>query len=211
MVMDKTDQEFLASLQRLRPATVQDLCAATGVTATAVRQRLLRLQSDGYVIRETVRQERGRPHHVYLLTGEGVRALGDDHAKLASLLWQEIMRIEDPKVRSTVLEGVKTSLIQRFGTPAGESTLVERMDRLCSALSEHGFDLEVEQRDAETAALPILREHHCPYHGVAAGDPSFCDLETSVFSELIGAPVELSACQLDGHPCCEFQVAAGSK
>lgn len=192
-------------LQRLAPATVQELCEAAGVTATAVRQRLLRLQSDGLVRREVFRQERGRPSHTYELTEAGLRLLGDDHAEIAAVLWREIMRIEQPEVRQAILQRVKEALVRRFGNRRNDTSLVGRLQMLSASLTEHGFDVEVDLRNVEHG-LPILREHSCPYHELTSEDTAICDLEQSVFSELLGVPVELSSCRLDGHRCCEFQV-----
>lgn len=201
---DKADQSFLATLQRLQPATIQDLCDATEVTATAVRQRLLRLQSDGLVERQLSRQERGRPCHVYTLTEAAAKVLGDDHAEVAAILWREIMRVSDLRVRQEILENVKSALVQRFGAQRDDS-LAGRLQKMCSVLAEHGFDVDYSVEES-SSALPILREHNCPYHEIAAEDTSFCDLERAVFSEMLGVPVVLSSCRLDGHSCCEFEV-----
>lgn len=229
MSREQSDHEFLSVLQRHAPATIQVLCEALGVTTTAVRQKLLRFQAEGLVSRELskpalpkgdsgsgetvsaqlgdadVRQERGRPGYTYQLTAKGLRKIGDDHAEIAAILWQQIMRIGDVGVRQSVLNGVKDSLVQRFGDCSAGTSLASRLQVLTSRLAEEGFDLEFEYQ-AEPNALPILREHNCPYHELAAEDSSICDLEQSVFSELLGVPVELSACRLDGHACCEFQV-----
>jgi predicted ArsR family transcriptional regulator len=202
---NQSDQEFLSTLHRLEPATIQELCDAVGVTATAVRQRLLRLQSEGLIRREIFRQERGRPSHTYEVTEPGLRLLGDDHAEIAAVLWREIMRIEPPDVRQQVLEGVKEALVKRFGERQDDSSLVGRLQRLAESLTEHGFDVEVDLDNTEHG-LPILRERSCPYHELVEEDSSICDLEQSVFSELLGVPVELSSCRVDGHRCCEFQV-----
>jgi predicted ArsR family transcriptional regulator len=78
------------------------------------------------------------------------------------------------------------------------------MQQLQAAMVERGFDVEVQT----TRQLPILRENSCPYHELASSDPAICELEQSVFGELLGADVELTKCCLDGHSCCEFHVAA---
>jgi predicted ArsR family transcriptional regulator len=205
MPRDQSDHEFLSVLQRQSSATVQNLCDAIGVTATAVRQKLMRFQAEGFVAREVIRQERGRPCHVYRLTESGVRELGDDHAEIAAILWRQIMSIEQPDVRLNVLSGVKNALVERFGDCSDGTSLASRLQMLTSKMAEQGFDLEYEP-GAESSDLPILREYNCPYHELAEEDSSICDLEQSVFSELLGVPVELSSCRLDGHQCCEFQV-----
>ncbi len=207
MSRDESDQEFLATLQRLQPATVLELCSAQGVTATAVRQKLLRFQSEGFVQREVSRQHRGRPRHEYRLTSEGVRELGDDYAVMASLLWREVMKIQPVDVRNQVLVGLKTSMVKRFSGLVDQATLASKMQHLTKVMSSQGFDLEVGERSQKSGVmLPILREHNCPYHELALEDASICELEQAVYAELLGTKVELSACQLDGHRCCEFMV-----
>jgi predicted ArsR family transcriptional regulator len=60
-LLDSNDREFLERLHRLGAATVQEMCADLGVTATAVRQRLTRLGGLGLVSREVVRTGRRPP------------------------------------------------------------------------------------------------------------------------------------------------------
>jgi predicted ArsR family transcriptional regulator len=204
MVKERPDHDFLAVVQRLQPTTVQELCVEIGVTATAIRQRLLRLQGDGLVARQATRQERGRPHHTYSLTSAGFKSLGDDHAEIAALLWREIMKIGAPEIRQQVLSGVKAALVQRFGVQTDGVSLAGRLRQLCENLSEHGFDVDF--APSVEGGLPVLREHNCPYSEIANEDAGFCDFEKAVFAELLGTPVELSACRLEGHHCCEFQV-----
>src|SRR6478672_1406469 len=48
-ILDQSDGEFLNTLHRLGPKTVQEIGEAVGVTATAIRQRLNRLQGAGLV------------------------------------------------------------------------------------------------------------------------------------------------------------------
>ncbi len=57
--LDPADLEFLGTLRRLGPRTVQGLGEALGVTATAIRQKLTRLQAFGHVERRLVREGRG--------------------------------------------------------------------------------------------------------------------------------------------------------
>jgi len=205
MSNDQPLHEFLSQLQRLQPATVKELCDALGVTATAIRQRLLKCQSDGWIDRSTARQGRGRPRHEYRLTDDGLRQLGDDYAEIAAILWRQVMLVDDRAVRNQILSGVKSSLIQRFGDQTPETSLVGRIQSLASQLSQSGFDVEL-KTNPDPNGLPILVEHNCPYHELAQEDTTICDIEQSVYSELIGVPVTLSSCRQDGKSCCEFQI-----
>ncbi len=199
--LDSHDRDFLERLHRLEGGAVQDLCAALGVTATAVRQRLQRLLEWGYVCRETIRAGRGRPHHSYRLTEAGRRELGENYSDLAMILWKELKGIEEPEIRGRVMSRVREALVTSYGAPVRSGSLNERMRELSGALADRGFDMEC---DTEKL-LPVLRENNCPYLELAASDRSICELEQSVFGAILGAEVSLTQCCLDGHACCEFR------
>jgi len=204
-VVDQADGQFLARLNRLGKCTVQDLCDDLGVTATAVRQRLTRLMSLGLVERDTAPADRGRPHHVYRVTEAGRRQLGDDYGELARLLWREVRQIDDAELRTRLMARLREALVERYGGARGEASLGDRFRRLKQTLEPQGFEVDVDERQRGDELLPVLREHSCPYHDMAAEDSSICELEQSVFEEVLGVPVVLTQCCRDGHSCCEFE------
>lgn len=181
---------------------MQEVCAELGVTATAVRQRLGRLQGAGFVTRELVRSGRGRPHHAYRVSELGLRELGDNYVDLALILWREVQRISVPEVRAGVMDRVQHAFAERYGRRVAGGTLAERMHSLQGALAEQGFDVEV--ADGQDG-LPILREHNCPYLELAEEDKGICEMEQAVFRQVLGTDVRLVQCCLDGHSCCEFR------
>lgn len=197
---DEQDREFLEQLHRLGAATIQQICDATGVTATAVRQRLVRLEGKGLVARKAVREGRGRPHHVYELTTAALRSLGDNYSDLALILWKELMQIEEPEVRERVMNRIKVALSRRYGTQMQNRSPLQRFLELKAALCERGFSVEVD----DNGKLPVLRESNCPYHELASQDSSICELEQSVFEEVLGMKIERTQCCMDGHHSCEF-------
>lgn len=199
--LDQGDREFLGNLHRHGAASVQELCARLGVTATAVRQRLTRLQGLGLVERQTVRAGRGRPHHAYRVTDAGLRQLGDNYSDLALVLWRELRQIDDPQLRARIASRVRDALADQFGQWVDADAVRERLEQLQKNLSERGFSVEVDS----SGALPILREHNCPYQELASSDPGICELEQEVFQRVLGVPVTLTQRCRDGHHCCEFQ------
>lgn len=202
-VLEQQDSQFLNELHRLGPVTVQQIGMAIGVTATAVRQRLARLQGLGLLSRELVRMGRGRPHFVYKVTEKGLRQLGDNYGDLALILWREIHKITDPQVRQAVSNRVRDALVARFGHVVG-ATVGERLEKLRDSLLSRGYDVEIQP--GAMAVLPILRENNCPYQELADEDRGICELEQEVFQRVLGTDVKLSHCCLDGHHCCEFEV-----
>jgi predicted ArsR family transcriptional regulator len=203
--LDQAERQFLEQLQRLGSGTVHDIGQAIGVTATAVRQRLVRLQGLGLVSREVERAGRGRPHHKYRVTEKGLRHLGDNYSDLALILWREFKNIANPEVRAEVKNRVRDSLVARFGKAMQDGTLPERLQRLQAEMLERGYSVEIDA----TGNLPILRENNCPFSELAETDREICDLEQDVFERVLGVPMRLAHCCQDAHHCCEFEVGSG--
>ena len=203
--VDNADRQFLVRLNRLGSCTVQDLCDDLSVTATAVRQRLARLMSTGSVERETVHADRGRPYHVYRASTAGRRQLGDDYDQLAPLLWRELRQLQDRDLRSRLMSRLRDALVKRYGSASAGAPLAERFQHLQQELHRQGFQVDLDEREHGDELLPVLRGHSCPYHELASEDSSICDLEQSVFEEVLGVPVTLTQCCRDGHSCCEFE------
>jgi predicted ArsR family transcriptional regulator len=205
--LDEGDQEFLQLLQSQGDATIQDLCTAAGVTATAIRQRLTRLQDLRLVERIAIRNGRGRPHHRYELTDTGRQALGDNYGELARLMWDQIQAIPDGPVREQLLGRLKSEFAKRLGAGVHGDTILERLDQLKGSLEQRGFHVQVE---ATADGSAVLREQHCPYHELAIADRRICDLEQQVFEQILGAPLQILQSCRDGASCCEFRIQSPS-
>ncbi|HBN75053.1 MAG TPA: transcriptional regulator [Planctomycetaceae bacterium] len=199
--LKQADREFLQSLMGLESATIAQLCDSQGVTTNAIRIRLTGLMSAGLVERTTIRQGRGRPQHEYRVTNKGKREFGDNYSELATVLWQQISHIEDEAVRSQIAAELKKTLINRYGRDIDGIDLSERIQQLQQVLQDYGYQCEVDQQANKVS----LTEKCCPYHDLAVEDRSICELEQTVFEQILGVPLELTQRCVDGHSCCRFE------
>lgn len=199
--LETSDRTFLDQLHRLGSGTISEICQSVGVTATAIRQRLLRLQGQGFVSRVMVRSGRGRPHFVYQVSESGLNQLGENYSDLALILWQEMQSIEEPVLRQRVVRRVRESMVRRYGRSDHSRPLPDRLRQLQASLMDRGFDVEIDT----SGDLPILRENSCPYQELASADAGICELEQEVFGDVLGTKMTLTKCCRDGHHCCEFQ------
>ena len=213
-VATQQDREFLQVLNRLGDqANIHRICAALGVTATAVRQRIERLQELGLIERRLVKAKRGRPYHIYATTSAGFQQLGDLYHVLAPLLWQAIQKIENEDDRRNLLAQIRDGLVKRYEHKITAENLPERMQQLSTALKDDGFDMEcrihaVEESDGSNQDLPVLSTSSCLFREIAYADNLICELERSVFAMLVDADICLKQRCVDGNNCCEFQVGS---
>lgn len=197
---ESSDIGILDLLRKAGPLGVNELAQATQVTATAVRQRLVRLMSKGLVDRQLSRAARGRPSHRYELTEKGRRQTGANFVDLALALWQEIRAIKDVEVRRGLLQRVAKTMAGMYAEEIKGSTPGERMESVSRMFAERDLPFEVDQ----SGALPVLTALACPYPKLAEQDRGICALERLMFEELIGDRVRLTECRLDGDECCRF-------
>jgi predicted ArsR family transcriptional regulator len=171
-----------------------------GVTATAVRQRLQRLMSDGLIERHAERKGRGRPNHRYSLTEKGEESAGTNFTDLAAVLWDEIRSVQDPAIRRGLLQRIADRFVAKYRDSVAGETLSERMTALAGVMAERDVPFVVDTR----GELPVLSALACPYPELAKLDRGVCTMEKLMLSEALGENVRLSECRLDGASCCTF-------
>jgi predicted ArsR family transcriptional regulator len=202
-VNELSDQTIVDYLRRRSSATIGELVGFTGVTATAVRQRLTRLMDKGWIQREATAAGRGRPMHRYSLTSAGVRSAGTNYDLLAQVLWEEIREVKDPEIRQGLFKRISERLADQYRDRIHGQTLRERMAELVHLMSGQQLPFELE----ESKELPVLTALACPYPGLAEQDRGVCAMEKMLFSNVLGEGVKLSACRLDGANCCTFEAS----
>jgi predicted ArsR family transcriptional regulator len=201
-VTEQSDAGLMDLLREAESLGVADLAAAMQVTATAIRQRLSRLMAEGLIERELTKAARGRPSHRYRLTDKGIRQAGSNFADLAIALWQEIRQIKDPEVRTGLLRRIAQTMASAYGGQVSGQTAGERMESVKRLLADRKVPFTVET----SGQLPVLTALACPYPDLAEQDRGICAVEKMLFTELLGSPVRLTECRLDGaSTCCRFQ------
>ncbi len=199
--VESSDRGLVDLLRRRGAMNVTELVAAMHVTATAVRQRLVRLMTQGLVERDASKMGRGRPSHRYKLTEKGRRQTGSNFADLTLALWREVRSIKNAEVRSGLLQRISKTLATFYGGRLeGESTK-ERMQGVSALMADRNIPFTVEQN----GSLPVLTAVACPYPDLAEEDRGVCAMEKMLFSELVGENLRLSECRLDGGSCCRFE------
>jgi predicted ArsR family transcriptional regulator len=196
-----SDVVILDLLRQQDEMTVVQLTAAIGVTATAIRQRLVRLLDQELIERSTVPSVRGRPRHVYCLTTKGRRRSGENFADLAIALWQEIRQIEDPVVRSGLAARISRRLASMYADKVVGDSLEQRMYAVKALFEDRQLPVVVNTR----GKLPVISVETCPYPDLAEQDREICQMEGMLFSEILGVQMNLTSCELDGDCNCTFE------
>jgi predicted ArsR family transcriptional regulator len=201
---ESSDRELLDLIRRSGPVSVVEMTERLGVTGTAIRNRLARLLGTGLVERKAEHQGRGRPRHTYQASVLAQKQLGQNYADLAVALWDELMgTIPDRKLRRHLFIRVTERMAEVYRGQISGDEWEGRLVQLTNLLLDRGVEAEVAQ-DAGVA-IPVLRQHSCPYYELAESDRTICALERKMFEKVLGRSLRLSQCRLDGDRFCDFE------
>lgn len=200
--LSDSDREVVDMLMVHAPQEVNQLVERLGVTATAVRQRLGRLMSVGFVERSTVASGRGRPVHQYSLTESGRLSGGNNLADLAVALWQQVQQIPDAAIREGVVSGAIDRLVDKYSSEIKGESAADRMASISQLFGDRDLPVRFEQSDD---GLPVISVGGCLYPGLSESGTKICELEQQVLERVIGDEVQLCTCQRQGDVCCSFQ------
>jgi predicted ArsR family transcriptional regulator len=180
------------------------MSAHLSVTATAIRNRLARLVSSGLVERRAEHGGRGRPKHAYQVSVAARKSLGQNYADLALVLWEEMMNsVADRKLRRLLFARVTERLAEIYRLRVSDQEWEGRLVQLSNLLHDRGVEAEVTRQDG--GAIPLLRQHSCPYYELAETDRGICAIEKKMFEKVLRRGLRLSQCRLDGDRSCDFE------
>lgn len=201
---ETSDRLLLDLIRRHGPLTVAEMAKRLEVTPTAVRNRLTRLVGSGMVERRVEHGGRGRPKHTYQASIEAHKRLGQNYADLAVVLWDEMMRtVEDRKLRRLLFGRITERLAELYRAQVKGDEWEGRLVQLGTILHDRGIEAEVTR--GEEGAMPVLKQHSCPYYELAEVDRAVCAMERKMFEKVLGRGLRLSQCRLDGHRSCDFE------
>jgi len=192
--------EALRAIQIRGRATIKDLAADLGVTASAVRQHLLHLEAQGAIRSEKVRVGVGRPYFVYSLTSNAHNLFHKDYGELATLLLEEVAASQGADAFQDVLRRVSDRLAARYQGRVAGRALADRLQAWAELLDQRGVPVEI----VKTEQGYLLREYGCPFHNVAAENRAVCEMERRVMARLLASGVRRTQCVLDGDRGCHF-------
>jgi DeoR family transcriptional regulator, suf operon transcriptional repressor len=202
-----TRRAILNLLKRHGPLDTSEVARALSLTPAAVRQQLSRLEDDGLLehfdgVPEGRR--RGRPRHVYQLTGAAEalypKRYGDLTTELLGYLGGPGAPQVDDLFDQRRRRRVAGALPRTSGLPFDEQVLA-----LTNILDEDGYLADAER-------LPDgswrITEHNCAILTVAHGFSQACTSELAFIREALpGATVRRVAHIMDGAHVCAYVVS----
>ena len=201
-----TRQRVVDSILQHGPSTARDLAGRLELTPAAIRRHLIALLADGTLADSEQRvygaRGRGRPSRVFSLTDVG---RSEFHHTYDALAIAALRHLRDAAGIDAVRELAAERLDpveQRFHELRAAHPERPAVDVLADSLALSGYAPVVKP----VSSGDQLCQHHCPVAHVAAEFPILCEVETALFSRLLGSHVQRLATIAHGDGVCTTHV-----
>ena len=206
-----TRQRVAQSILEHGPSTAAALAERLGLTAAAIRRHLDVLLERGVLVSSEQRiygsRGRGRPAKVFTLTDAGRADFYSAYDDLA-ISALEFLAAEAGSSAVTRYAGHRAAqagprYADSIAAAAPEQTPAQA---LAGALTADGYVASVQP----SALGEQLCQHHCPVAHVAERFPQLCEVETELFSRLLGVHVQRLATIAHGDGICTTHIPRAS-
>ena len=208
--MDEPTRDRILYLIKTRgPATATELARRLGVTPSAARQHLVRLEAEGWIRASAEAGGVGRPAKRWHLLARAESLFPQSYAELALEVFAGAAEAFGPEGLSRLLAERTRRQVEAYRArmPDRTSSLEERVRALGRIRKEEGYMARV-TRTREGALL--LHEDHCPICAAATACSGLCTEELELFRRVLGgdARVERTEHLLSEGRRCSYRVTA---
>jgi predicted ArsR family transcriptional regulator len=190
-------------LSRNEGATLDEIAEHLGVTKTAAREHVLKLEAHGYLTFADSRGGIGRPRRRYLLSQEGHDAFPKQYSWLSNvlleLLAEDLGSDKVARLMDNLADKVADSMKDRF---QGVKSSAELLAKINDVMNELGYQTVLKQSDLRKGA--VLEATNCVYHSVAKQHPELCRFDVQFLKNVSGKQVKLETCIARGGSVCRF-------
>lgn len=192
-------RDQIIELLRCGPLTADEIAAQVHLTTNAVRQHLVTLERDGYVVRQGARHlpSVGKPPIVFAIAPEMEPTFSRAYAPVLAAFAAALPDHVSPAVLDTLLADVASRLAALAPAPRGD--FAQRVRAGAAALESLGGLVEA---DGST-----LRACSCVLAEAVSARPELCRAVEMFVSAVTGLDARES-CDRTGAPRCRFLLTA---
>lgn len=203
--LPETRRSILLVIKREGPRTASELAAELDLSSEGVRQHLMSLEKDGWIVRRSDRGSSsggGRPSLRYSLTFEGEHLFPKHYDSLTVEVLDTVAEHLGPQALHGILAMMTEVRVREWEPRLRNLNLHEKVQALKTLYKEDDTYMEVEVSPNRLA----LVERNCPFMNVAKRRPVLCSVTISTLTRLLGVRVVREERFQNGDGRCVFRI-----
>ncbi|MCM2280265.1 MAG: winged helix-turn-helix transcriptional regulator [Bdellovibrionaceae bacterium] len=184
-------------------ATLDELASHLGITKTAAKEHLIKVENLGYLKFVDSKGGVGRPRRRYLLSQDAHDAFPKQYSWLSNVLLElladDLGQDRVARIMKDLADKVAGSMADKF---KGAKSHVELLSQVTKTLNDLGYRASLKQSDLRKGA--VIEATNCVYHTVAKEHPELCGFDIRFIENASGMDVKLETCIARGGSVCRF-------
>lgn len=197
-----TRMEVLELLRRNGACSAETISADLDVTPNAVRQHLINLERDGFVVSRPEKGGRGRPALLFELTERADAVFPKRYGQLATMVLREVEESGGPEALDEIFAKVAARHARAIEHDLVGLDFDEKVNKVVAWIGRAGT-LAVQSETPEGVKVTI---HNCPFRNTALKFPQVCTITPQLINQLLGAAVSQAESIHRHDPYCSFVV-----
>lgn len=196
-----TKQKLLNVLKREDYSSIKEVMEHFAISEIAVRKHLRELIGRGFVKEKVVKQEIGRPYHLYSLTSKGHGTFPNQHEQLPLELLRDLEELKGEVAVNDLLLKRKQREEVELTKRMQNVTFDQKVEQMVEYQNEKGYMIEYEKT---TDGNYAIKNYNCPIYNLASSYGQICNHEKEMYRNVFtGSTVDSDACLTTGdHFCC---------
>ncbi|WP_164216567.1 DeoR family transcriptional regulator [Virgibacillus sp. YIM 98842] len=199
-----TKQKLLNKLKKDGVCTIGKIMEGFTITEIAVRKHIHELEQQGFIKKNTVKQELGRPYFTYELTEKGHSTFPNQYAQLPLELLQDLEELQGKEAVNSLLSKRLEREKGEMEKLVGQDNFEEKISKVANIQNQKGYMVELEQSDD---GKYIITNYNCPIANIASTYNQVCVNEKKIFEGVFPASEVISESLITkGHNFCRWVI-----
>lgn len=206
-----TKQKLLHVLKREDCMSMKEIMGHFTISEIAIRKHLRELVSQGFMKEKAVKQEIGRPYHLYSLTTKGHGTFPNQHEQLPLELLKDLEDIKGNEAVNDLLLRRKQREEVKIIHQLTEADFDDKVQHMIAYQNEKGYMIEYEITVTGDYAI---KNYNCPIYNLASSYRQICNHELEMYRNIFKeSKVDSVSCLTSGDHLCSWIIEkpAGNK
>jgi len=199
-----TKEKILHILKKDSEIAIKDLMDYFSISEVAIRRHLNDLIRQGFVKDRIVKQDIGRPYHLYSLTGKGHDTFPNQYDQLPIELLKDLESLQGKNAVTELLLKRKKREEEEYSSQLQDEEFDEKIKKIVDLQEEKGYMMNIEKK---ADGGYEIKNFNCPIYNLASSFGQICTNEKEMYATLFPrSKVTAHSCMTKGEKYCRWVI-----
>ncbi len=196
------EKKIIHLLKLKGPLSPNEIAQKLEISKTCAYSHISSLEEKDFLEKRLFKTKVGRPGYKFILTERGINSFNDDGCFVGDLL-HFMVKTDNKSIISEFLKNKYANDLVKYETTIAPGSVTERAEQLATLRADDGYMATLVKKSENEIHI---EQANCPIYKMAKIDHTACELEKTMFGELLGKEVRIGQKQTGGFGVCRFHI-----